>query len=601
VARLLGRRCIAVAVLALGAAAAPAAAITPTVTEYTGGVAPGFSVNAAPEGITTGPDGNLWFTENGPPGRVARITTSGVVTEFSNGVSANDEPFGITNGPDGNLWMTEAGGPGHVASVTTTGVVTELTGGVTPGFSAMGRPYAAATASNGRLWFTESGPPGRIAQILPGVGVNEHTGGLTPGFSAGAQPSAIVAGPDGNLWVTEFANPGRIARVSTSAAVTEFAGGATPGFTANAGPNFIAVGPDGNLWFTEYLADALARITTAGAVTEFRTGISPNADPEQIVTGPDGALWFTEFGDPGRIGRITTSGAITEFTSGTTPGFSLISFSAEGITLGPDGNIWFVETANPGRIARITTPPAATTGDASARGATSVTLAATVNGHAQPTSVQFEISAVAHPETVTTTSAQNIGSNAADTPVTTDVGDLVPGTAYRYRVVATNPTDTTTGGLRTFTMTAAGAAKAAITRLEVTPRSLRAAAKGPTIAATGATISYRDSQPARTAFTVLRPKRGVKRAGKCAAPKRGQRIAKAKRCTRYVSVGRFSHADRAGTNRLRFSGRMHGHKLAPGAYRLTARPTFDGLIGTPATTSFKVLAPQRGSGSRASG
>jgi streptogramin lyase len=563
----------------------PAAALTPTVTEYTGGVAPGFSTNAAPESITAGSDGNLWFTENGPPARVARITPSGVVTEFSNGVSADGEPFGITAGPDGNLWMAEPGGAGHVARVTPAGVVTELTGGVTPGFSANSRPVEIVTASNGRLWFTESASPGRIAQILPGGGVNEHTGGVTPGFSAGGTPFGIVAGPDGNLWMTEYNNPGRVARVTTNAVVTEFAAGAFPGFTANRGPTSIAVGPDGNLWFTEYNPPgAIARITPAGAVTEFTGGLSALSYPEQIVAGPDGALWFTEFGDPGRIGRITPSGTITEFASGTTPGFSPIAASAEGITVGPDGNIWFTESATPGRIGRLTTPPVALTGDATALGATSARLGAVVNGHAQPTSVQFEISDVAQPQTVTTTSAQNIGSSAADTPVSDDVGDLSPGTTYRYRVVATNPTDTTRGDFHTFAMTAAGAAKASITHLRVAPRAFRAAK--------GATIAYVDSQPAIANFTVLSRKPGVKRGRACAAPRRHQRVAKGRRCVRYVGVGAFTHADRAGANRLHFSGRVRGHRLSPGRYRLTAKPKFHGLVGAAATTTFVVRRPR---------
>src|SRR5258708_1766324 len=55
--------------------------------------------------ITTGPDGNLWFTEEFKQ-HVGRITPSGVVTEFSAG---QDENIGITAGPDGNLWFTEFG------------------------------------------------------------------------------------------------------------------------------------------------------------------------------------------------------------------------------------------------------------------------------------------------------------------------------------------------------------------------------------------------------------------------------------------------------------------------------------------------------------
>ena len=48
------------------------------VTEFTAGITPG----SVPEGITAGPDGNLWFTEiNG--NQIGRITPGGTVTEFS--------------------------------------------------------------------------------------------------------------------------------------------------------------------------------------------------------------------------------------------------------------------------------------------------------------------------------------------------------------------------------------------------------------------------------------------------------------------------------------------------------------------------------------
>src|SRR5512142_1613531 len=48
-----------------------------TINEYTLPAA-----NSGPTGITVGPDGNLWFTEY--RGYIGRITTDGVITEFSN-------------------------------------------------------------------------------------------------------------------------------------------------------------------------------------------------------------------------------------------------------------------------------------------------------------------------------------------------------------------------------------------------------------------------------------------------------------------------------------------------------------------------------------
>ena len=54
--------------------------------------------------ITAGPDGNLWFTEQGG-NAIGRITPAGVVTQYP--ASTSSGPTGIAAGPDGNLWFTE--------------------------------------------------------------------------------------------------------------------------------------------------------------------------------------------------------------------------------------------------------------------------------------------------------------------------------------------------------------------------------------------------------------------------------------------------------------------------------------------------------------
>src|SRR5258705_9559905 len=75
------------------------------VTEFSVGITAG----AQPAAIAAGPDGNLWFTEQGG-NRIGRITPAGVVTEFSAGITAGAALAGIAAGPDGNLWFTENGG-----------------------------------------------------------------------------------------------------------------------------------------------------------------------------------------------------------------------------------------------------------------------------------------------------------------------------------------------------------------------------------------------------------------------------------------------------------------------------------------------------------
>src|SRR5260221_7018676 len=71
------------------------------------GVIREFSVptpNSYPDGITAGPDGNVWFTETSGHS-IGRITRSGDIREFP--LAPNVYPFHITAGSDGNLWFTE--------------------------------------------------------------------------------------------------------------------------------------------------------------------------------------------------------------------------------------------------------------------------------------------------------------------------------------------------------------------------------------------------------------------------------------------------------------------------------------------------------------
>ena len=69
---------------------------------------------SAPFEITSGSDGNLWFTEGN---KIGRITPAGSITEFPL-PKADSEPLGIAPGPDGNLWFTEFRG-NRIGRITT--------------------------------------------------------------------------------------------------------------------------------------------------------------------------------------------------------------------------------------------------------------------------------------------------------------------------------------------------------------------------------------------------------------------------------------------------------------------------------------------------
>ncbi len=125
---------------------------------------PVTTANAVPYGITAGPDGNLWFTENNA-NKIGRITPAGDVTEYDL-PTAIAFPSVIVAGPDGNLWFTAEGG-NKIGRITPAGDVTEFAIPTAGAF-----PYGIAAGPDGNLWFTEI-QGNKIGRITPAGVVTE--------------------------------------------------------------------------------------------------------------------------------------------------------------------------------------------------------------------------------------------------------------------------------------------------------------------------------------------------------------------------------------------------------------------------------------------
>jgi virginiamycin B lyase len=80
-----------------------------------------------PVGIITGHNGHLWFTEYAGH-TVGRITVDGEITEFDL-PTLSAGPTGIIDGPDGKIWFAETDA-GQMAQISTHGIVLEETSGI---------------------------------------------------------------------------------------------------------------------------------------------------------------------------------------------------------------------------------------------------------------------------------------------------------------------------------------------------------------------------------------------------------------------------------------------------------------------------------------
>lgn len=252
-----------------------------------------IGAGAGPQSIAAGPDGALWFTEQDAK-KIARIPTDATqanpqVTVFPIPTSSPGiTPVSITTGPGGNLWFGDCNtSSGHeVIEMTTAGTLVNL-------YPASGLGIASlATGPDGALWFTESS--GKIGRI-------DANGNLTEAsLPSGDRPGAIAPGPDGNMWFTVESYPFGIGQVS----VTGGGIGAIAIFPTSDGiPTSIAAGPDGAMWFIDCSADKIGRISTTAPNTITEYSLPHGAFPEQIAQGPDGNLWYTA-ADPSTVGRV---------------------------------------------------------------------------------------------------------------------------------------------------------------------------------------------------------------------------------------------------------------------------------------------------------
>jgi RHS repeat-associated protein len=286
-----------------------------------------------PWGITSGPDGNLWYTIQGGTPQIGKMTTAGAAQEYTP-TSQTIYPLYISPGPDRGLWFTAINystGQNTIGDLSLDGSTLAQYG-----VSGAGNPGGIVLSPDQKnLWYSGVGFSGGVGTSYVGKMAVDGTYTQIATPTNSSSMGGIVVGPDGNIWFTE---PGanKIGKVNlsgsfTSSSFTEYT---VP--TSGASPYWIAADRNGALWFTESGTNKIGRITTAGLVTNEYSIPTANSAPHGITLGPDGSFWFTESATD-QIGRITTAGTVTEYgglTSGAMP---------ESITVGSDRNLWFTE------------------------------------------------------------------------------------------------------------------------------------------------------------------------------------------------------------------------------------------------------------------
>jgi hypothetical protein len=295
--------------------------------------------------------GNVWKIEGSAGSEhgeyVVRVPPSGATTRMTPPLSLNDVVFyeqaAITIGPEDSIWFTAP--PEHaIYRLTQAGVLTKfpLAGEI--------EPMGIAAGPDGNLWFVGS-TKWRFGRDLttPGagrVGVISPAGQLLAEYPTPTEvvnATEIISGPEGALW---FSEPwaGKIARVTTAGQITEFQvqqGRESEPFRAQSmvGPN-LAVGPEGALWTSNYYPTVI-RMTTWGQVTTFpKENVVPGAPGIQLRTLKTKThngrvkLWLA---CGGSVSSCRTTVKLAELTEGATVTIPAESYAAVTLQLTPKG------------------------------------------------------------------------------------------------------------------------------------------------------------------------------------------------------------------------------------------------------------------------
>ena len=154
----------------------------------------------------------------------------GFITRYVSTPEAVEQPGGITTGPGGDLWFTDGyNAMGHIASTDpgtgTISIDSNLLG------SAPSPPVDIAAGPDNAVWFTVWSTK-YVGRLAADGEVTQYTGSGING------PVGITLGSDGAIW---FTNPvsNSIGRITTAGVVTDFTG------TGIDDPQYITTVPTG--------------------------------------------------------------------------------------------------------------------------------------------------------------------------------------------------------------------------------------------------------------------------------------------------------------------------------------------------------------------
>jgi streptogramin lyase len=273
---------------------------------------------------------------------------------------------GITSGPDGYIWFLEQDRLGRIDPHT--GVIQEFAQGIRPDLSCSPSlvQNIIAEAPDGSIWFLSNNQVTRF---------NPSTNALaTFNLSAGNTPlDSIIVGSDGVVWVLEeriqvewadgIAREFGIARIDPAAgSVQDYGMGQIQGHAGGViSPWGIGFAPDGNIWIDTWMLPLQEMDPTTGVI-QGPPPVGPSIvaelaplppQPAMLSPAPPPSPWWE---DRVATSKVASDGSYWSFgvigpgywaingyypSTGMQKQFALADEGPIQLTPGPDGNIWY--------------------------------------------------------------------------------------------------------------------------------------------------------------------------------------------------------------------------------------------------------------------